>query len=471
MKKGVSQDKINLFTLVMLSSAFVVSIRNVPTMAATGLEMIFFGLVAAGGFFIPAALISAELATGWSKEGGIYVWVAEAFGRKWGFLASWLQWTNMLLSVTSMLYFIGGSLAYVFAPQLATSRFFLISVLLVVVWTSTFINTKGIRANSLVSTICFLSGVLFPGILIIIFGVFYLVSGNPSNLAFSFTASSLLPNFKEIGTLVLILAFTRTFTGIEASANHAGKVNDPQRNFPLAILIVVIVGLLTNLLGAVSVAVVIPEKEISLIAGIMAAFNIFFKQLGLSWLVPILGLLVALGAAGGVNAWLFGPVKGLLATAKSGDLPYFFRKVNKGGIPVHLLVLQGVIISVVGSFLMLSRSINLAFWISVALSMMIYVTMYFLMMLAGIYLRYKRPDVKRAYKIPGPKNIGMWIVSLIGMATLFCLFIIAVFPPVQLPTENKSLYFVTILVGIVIVFVAPFIIELFKKPEWKEEEK
>ena len=109
--KESSKGKINLFTLVMISSAFVVSIRNVPTMAETGLHMIFFGLVAALCFFIPAALVSAELATGWSKEGGIYVWVKEAFGNKWGFLASWLQWTNMLLSVISMLYFVGGSLA------------------------------------------------------------------------------------------------------------------------------------------------------------------------------------------------------------------------------------------------------------------------------------------------------------------------------------------------------------------------
>ena len=123
---NVKQDKINLFALIMVSSAFVVSIRNVPTMAETGLNMIFFGIIAACCFFIPAALISAELATGWHKEGGIYVWVTEDFGKKWGFWASWLQWTNMLLSVISMLYFIGGSLAYVFAPELAQNRYFFI---------------------------------------------------------------------------------------------------------------------------------------------------------------------------------------------------------------------------------------------------------------------------------------------------------------------------------------------------------
>lgn len=460
------KEKINLFTLVMLSSAFVVSIRNVPTMAETGMQMVFFGFVSAVCFFIPAALISAELATGWSKEGGIFVWVEEAFGTKWGFWASWLQWTNMLLSVISMLYFVGGSLAYVIAPDLAASRIFLLAVLLLVLWSCTFISLKGIKANSLVSTVCFLGGVLIPGLFIIGLGIWYLVSGNISHLDFSLTKSNIFPDFKNITTLVLILGFARTFTGIEASSNHAGRVINPNRSYPIAILIVVILGLATNLLGAVSVAVVIPKEEISLVAGIMEAFNNFLKDLNIPWLVPYLGILVAGGAVGGANAWLMGPIKGLLETAKRGDLPPMFKRVNSHGIPTNLMIMQGLVISVVGAVLLLSPSINLAFWIAVALSMMIYVTMYFMMMLAGIYLRYKRPKVPRAYRIPGKRNSGMWIVAILGMVTLVLLFTVALFPPAQLPGDSDTMYFSVILGGFLIVIVVPFIIEFFKKKRW-----
>ncbi len=468
MKKDSKQGKINLFFLVMLSSAFVVSIRNVPTMAETGLQIFFFGFLAAFCFFIPAALVSAELATGWPKEGGIYVWVTEAFGKKFGFFASWLQWTNMLLSVVSMLYFVGGSFAFVFSPELANSKLFLISVILVVLWGCTFISMKGIKANSIVSTVCFLGGVLFPGTLIIILGVFYLFSGNPIDLDLTFSFKKIVPDVKHITTLVLILAFTRTFTGIEASANHAGRVVNPGRNYPIAIFLVVILGLATNLLGAFSVAVVVPKEQISLIAGIMEAFEIFLTKLNIKWAVPYLGVLVAGGAIGGVNAWLMGPIKGLLATAKRGDLPPIFRKVNKKGIPTSLLLMQGSVISVIAIILLLSPSINIAFWISVALSMMIYATMYFLMMLSALYLRYKSPNVKRAYKIPGKKNIGIWLVTLIGMCMLMFLFTVALFPPAQLAGESRSTYFSVILVGIIFVFSMPFIIERFKKKSWKE---
>ena len=88
--------KMSLFTLIMISSAFTVSIRNLPTEAETGLHMIFFALIAAIGFFIPVALVSAELATGWPKQGGIYVWVKEAFGDRCGFVSIWLQWNYMI---------------------------------------------------------------------------------------------------------------------------------------------------------------------------------------------------------------------------------------------------------------------------------------------------------------------------------------------------------------------------------------
>lgn len=461
------KDKINLFTLVVLSSSFVVSIRNISTMAETGLSMIFFGLFAAFCFFIPAALVSAELATGWPKRGGIYAWVSEAFGKKMGFFTSFLEWSNMLLSVISMLYFVGGSLAFVFAPELAQNRFFLIAILLIVVWGSTLINIHGIKANSLVSMICFLAGVLFPAILIITLGFFYLLEGNVSNLSFNFTAKNIFPDFTHITTLVFLLSFTRTFTGIEAPANHAANVINPTKNYPIAIFIVVLLGLGINLLGAASVAVVVPKEEISLIAGVMEAFRNFFTGLHVEWLVPYIGILVAGGAIGGANAWLLGPVQGLLQTARHGNLPPIFRKVNKHGIPTNLLIAQGVIVSVVGTFFLFSKSINVAFWTAVALSMVIYSAMYFMLMLTGLYLRYKKPEVPRAYKVFGGK-IGLWCISLIAMITLIFLMIIALFPPAQLQAENKAGYFLTILSGAVIIFSLPFIIQLFKKKDWVE---
>ncbi|CAK9187318.1 unnamed protein product, partial [Ilex paraguariensis] len=50
----------------------------------------------------------------------------------------------------------------------------------------------------------------------------------------------------------------------------------------------------------------------------------FLKSYHLGWAVPIIAVLIAFGAMGGVSTWAAGPSKGLLAAARNGDLPPFF---------------------------------------------------------------------------------------------------------------------------------------------------
>ena len=464
--KDPLKGKIKLFRLAMLSCAFVVSIRNIPTIAESGMHMFFFGIIAVIFFFLPTALVSTELATGWPKEGGIFVWVKEAFGTDWGFWATWLQWATMIVNVNTMLFFVAASFAYVLAPELAENRLYLIITLLIILWGSTFTCLKGLRANSLISTICFIGGVLLPGTIIIVLGIIYLLMGKPIHLDLSLTAKNIIPNFKDISSLVLLVGFSLSFNGIEASASHAGKVVNPKRSYPLAILTVVILGLTLNIIGGLSVACVVPHEKISLVGGLMEGFTQFFGQFNIQWLVPYLGILVAGGALGGANAWLLGPVKGLLETARNGDLPPFFRKTNKNGIPARLLIMQGAIISSLAIILMFSPSINIAFWIAVALSMMINVTMYGMMLLSGIYLRYKHPHVNRTFKIPGKKNIGTWTVSILGLLMLITIFFLGFIPPAELPSKDNTIFYFVIIGGLILVFGMPFIIELFKKPNW-----
>ncbi len=457
---------INLFYLLMVTSAFTVSIRNLPTIAEIQLQMIFLGLLATIIFFIPGALVSAELATGWPEMGGIAAWVEAAFGKRWGFTASWFQWTYMIISAIAMLYFISSSLAFVFAPKLSDNRIYLIISELILIWLFTFLNLKGMSISKIISAIGFLFGVLFPALLIITLSIIYLVLGNPIQMDFSLSSKNLFPNFKDFSTMVLIVGFMRAFGGFEASAAHANRVENPQKNYPIAIFIVVFFGLLVNILGSMSVAIVIPQKDISLVSGVMEAFVYFFNKFKMSIFVPVLGFLVAMGQTGGFSTWITGPVKGLLKIGKEGCLPVFFQKTNKHDAPVNLMLIQAIIISIVGTcFLLFAESINIAFWISVALSMLIYVSMYFLMFLSALYLRYKEPKVIRKFTIPF-KWVGIWGVCLLGMIGMIFSFIIAFFRPSQLPAEHHALYLTVLITGILITYILPFIITALRKPSW-----
>ena len=183
-------------------------------------------------------------------------------------------------------------------------------------------------------------------------------------------------------------------------------------------------------------------------------------------MIPFLGLLVAIGQMGGFSTWLAGPVKGLLETAKEGELPPFFQKVNKNNMPSNLMLIQAIVISISSStFLLISTSINMSFWISVALSMMIYVSMYFLMILSCLYLRYKKPDIQRVYKIPF-KNFGLWFVTIIGMMTMVFAFVMALIPPSQLEKEGSLKYFLILIISIAVIYIIPFFIHSLKKDSW-----
>lgn len=449
--------KISLFTLIMISSALVISVRNLPSEAETGLHMIFFAIVAAVGFFIPVALVSAELATLLPKEGGIFAWVKAAFGERFGFVSTWLQWSYMMLGSIPMLYFVGGSLAFVFLPALANSKFFMILTVLLVTWGATLYNFRGLKASGRISTVGFLAGVLVPGFLIIAFGIAYILMGFPIHLDMSLTRANLIPDLSKFTSLVLIVAFMRTFTGIEVSGSHANEVRNPRRMFPIAILFVVVLSLIINILGSISVAAVIPQSQIGLASGIMEAFRVFFAQFHLSWLVPVVGILAALGAVGEITTWTIGPVKGVHASARAGALPKCFSKVNKNGIPTRLLFVQASVISLIGCSLLFLPKLNTAFWISNAMACCIYFFMYMLMILACLRLRYTMPNAKRPYKIPGGAP-GIWLLSIVGLSTLLFGFIIAFLPPAQLHVASPAAYLMITIGGISALLLLPFVL-------------
>jgi len=93
-----------------------------------------------------------------------------------------------------------------------------------------------------------------------------------------------------------------------------------------------------------------------------------------------------------------------------------------------------------------------------------------MMFLAAIRLRYTKPDVPRAYKIPGGKA-GMWIVGCLGLSTVLFTMIVSFFPPKQLAIGNAPLYVTFLGVGLLIIVLIPLLIYHFKKASWQISKK
>jgi len=456
-----SRHKIGVYTLAMINVAAIASLKNLPMMAEYGFSLIFFYVLAAVVFFIPSALVSAELATGWPKTGGVYIWVREALGAKWGFVAIWLQWIENVIWYPTILSFAAATLAYIFDPALASNKFFMLAVILITYWGSTLMNLMGMRAAGLLSSIGVIGGTIIPGILIISLGAYWLISGQESQIAF--TAHSLVPDMSNLNNLIFLTGVLLGLMGMEMSAVHAQEVKNPQKDYPKAILLSAVIILVVMILGSFSIAVVLPRTEISLVAGVMEAFDFFFKKYHLDWLTPILAALIVVGAIGTVSTWIIGPSKGLLATAQSGDLPKFFQKTNENGMPLRIMILQAVIVTVLALVFLVMPTVSMAYLILTALTTQLYLIMYGLMFISAIRLRYTKPGVKRAYRVPGG-NIGMWVVSSVALVASAFTIVFGFLPPSELTTGRQvALYEMFLFMGVILMFLAPIAIHHFHR--------
>lgn len=117
---------LGVFLLALLNLSVMTSLRNLPIVSEYGFGSPFLYLVVALVFLFPAALVSAELATGWHQTGGVYIWVKEAFGPGWGFFAIWMQWIHNVTWFPAILSFAATALAYIIQPELAHNKTYLI---------------------------------------------------------------------------------------------------------------------------------------------------------------------------------------------------------------------------------------------------------------------------------------------------------------------------------------------------------
>ena len=462
---GNSSQKLNLFKLVMITLAFIMSIRNLPMLAETGWAQIFYMVVAALIFLIPTALISAELATGWPSAGGVYKWIKLAFGDRAAFVGAWMLWVQMFFGMVMIGSFIAAMIAFIFKPALANNNIYIAVVTIAIYWVATLFNMKGLKSASLISSVGFLVGVLIPFILILGFGLNYFLGSNPIQLP-KFTWSQVFPNFSSIRNLAFFVGIIFLYSGMEVSSVHANEVKNPQKNYPLAMLIAAIFIMALNIMGAFAIEIAEPRSSINLASGIMQTFTIFFNQQNVSWLIPIVALMAAIGAFGQLSTWVLGPSTAMLQVAKNGFMPKWWQKTNSAGVPIRFVLVQATMVSLVALIYVVVPAVNAGFFMVLILTTVLYAVMYLLLFASGIKLRYKYPDVKRAYRVPGG-NIGMWIVGGLGFLTMFFVILISFFPPSNLKIGSPTFYVLFMVLGLLIFVTLPIIIYARRKPEWK----
>ena len=473
---------VSTFSLAMMTAAAVVSLRGLPMMAKEQLTLFVYIAFATFIFLIPAALVSAELGGAFGERGGgVYTWVKEAFGARWGFVAIWLQWIQNVVWYPTVLAFSAAAIAYVVGkPTLANNGPYVGAFCIVAYWAATWITLQGVSAIAKVTSWAFLLGTVLPGVIIMVLAVIWIIQGNPIAMLHPVSTDSasvmsmagghahprLFPYVTGLGDIAFLAGIILLFAGVEVHAVHANEMADPKRQFPMAMLVASVAVILLFTLGSFAVATVLPDKDINLQEGLMKAFQQIFTRFGIDWATPLVCVLLAFGGIGGVMSWISGPSRGLLWTAQEGEIPPFLAKTNKNGVQISILLVQGVIVTILALTYFVMADVSVAFFLLSAMTITLYLIMYMLMYAAAIRLRYSQPELKRSYRVPGG-TVGMWCIAGVGFAGVAFSFLVGFFPPTQLPVGSPALYVGLVVGGTVLFTGLPLLIGMVKQSSWQ----
>ncbi len=467
-KKSV---KLGVFTLAIMNVTAVVSLRGLPAEAEYGLSSAFYYIFAAIVFLIPTAMVAAELAAMFQdKQGGVFRWVGEAFGKRVGFLAIWVQWIQNTIWYPTVLTFGAVSLAFIgMNPQsdmlLASNKIYTLVVVLIIYWVATFISLKGLEWVGKVSKIGGLVGTIIPSIILVVLGVAYLMTGGESQMDFS---GNFFPDLSNFNNLVLASGIFLFYAGMEMSGVHVKEMDNPSKNYPRAIFIGSAITVLIFILGTFSLGVIIPQKDINLTQSLLVGFDRYFSYIHASWLSPIMAIALTFGVLAGVLTWVAGPSKGLFSVGKAGYLPPFFQKTNSIGVQKNILYLQGVAVTFLSLLFVVMPSVQSFYQILSQLTVLLYIIMYLLMFAAAIALRYKMKNAKRPFRI-GKGNMLMWIVAGVGFLGSLLAFVLSFVPPAQIEVGSSAVWYSVLIIGCIVVVIVPFIIYANRKPHWLDK--
>lgn len=468
-KKIISTAKgsLTMIAMAIMIVTSILSLRGLPSEAKFGVQSIFYYIFAAIVFLVPFSLVCAELASTYTKSGGLFRWVSEAFGPRWGWTAMYLEWQTIVIWFPTVLMFGAASLAYIFWPEsfdsaLASNKIYTLVIAMVIYWAATFNSFRGQKMANKLSTLGGLWGTIIPGALLIVLGIIYFFSGKPIML----TEMPFFPDFSHLSTVVLAASIFLFYGGMEIQAVHINDMNNPAREFPRSVLIAVVVIVVVYCLGTLVIGEVIPTDNINLLQSLLVAYNALWASFGLSWLGNVMAVFIMFGVIGQVSALVTGPATGLMAVAQSGYLPRSLQTVNKNGINKPVLWIEGAFVTILTLVLLVLPTVESAYQIMSQMATIIYLIMVLMIYAAFLRLRHTQPNKQRGFKVPGG-NFGKWIVTILGMGGALLALVLSYLPPSQIATGSPIVYIGILILGVAVFVALPLVVYACRKPSWR----
>lgn len=320
----------------------------------------------------PTALMTAELSTAMPEDGGYVIWVETAFGKFWGFQEGWLSWLcsfadNALYPVMFVDY-----LAYLRSDMTPSERWLIGAALIAAV---TWLNIRGTHLVG-VTSILFTLLVLAPFAAMVVLG------------APQVDPAKWLQRSENISWPLLLSTLLWNTSGWDNAGCCAGEVENPSHTYPRAMIFTVLLVTAAYLLP-IAVGVGIDPNSASWKEG---DFPKVAALAGGSWLGTWLTLAGLISAAGLLNALLCTSARVPFVMARRGMLPGALAAQHiKFATPWKAILVNSIGVAALMPF---------SFQELIEVDMFLYAAALILEFAALIWLRVRRPEMARPYRVP-----------------------------------------------------------------------
>jgi len=407
--------------LVLFTVCAILTIDTLASSAAMGFSWFSWWIITMTVFFIPYGLITAELGSAWPGEGGVYIWVREAFGPRWGSTAAWLYWINNATWAPSVYLIFAGTFGQIFLKT--HSPWQEAGIAIVLTWLTVLVGIVRLEVSKWLPNIGALVKVLIFTALGVL-GLSAVFRGRPP--ANDFSLKQLLPKWND--SLAYLPALLYSTFGFELMSSAGEEMKNPKRDVPRVIFWsgALIAVLYSFAIGGILFAV--PIEKLSIVTGTWDALVVLGKQWGRAGdtVVFLLGIGFLYACVANVVTWSLGANRVAAVAAEEGMLPEALGRLHpRFKTPYLAFVWMGIVSTglLVGGAL-LSNSQSNIFWMTFRVTALCLLLCYLLVFPAFLVLRNRRPDQPRPYRLPGGRGaaaVAAWICTLyiFGACVLF----------------------------------------------------
>jgi amino acid transporter len=417
--KSLSRRDVFFFLVCTL-----VGLDTLGSVASRGGEGFVWLIFLAIFFFVPYALLTAELGSAFPQEGGSYVWTKHALGKPIAAVNAifyWLSnpiWLGGALTITAMttwntFFFPLGAVAkYVFG--------------LALIWACILSAVVSFKIGKWIAVFGACARVT-----LLVFFTFSVSLYAAKHGVHGIRLPQFAPTADGFFAVVPLLFFN--FVGFELPSAAGDEMVDPQRDVPFAVMRSAIASVLCYGVPVLAILLVLPTERITGLKGFIDAMQTVFTVYGghvetiadgsqvvvLEGAGKTLGSLAALGFIGALatsgTTWIMGADRSQAVACLDGAGPRFLGSFGgRWGTPVAVNIASGVVATVVmlAAFAVAGASAEKFFVASLNLGIST-TTISYLSIFPALYLLRRRcPDTKRPYRVPGGDRTALLVTLL-----------------------------------------------------------